>query len=62
MVFAWGFRDWNRINAAHIYAETKSENARKLRGFEVEKPLCLRFYQIHAMLLTYLSQDSKRPS
>lgn len=46
MIFAWGFRDWNRINAAHIYAETKQTNARK-------------FYQIHAMLLllTYLSQD-----
>ncbi|CAE7621910.1 fcp1 [Symbiodinium sp. CCMP2592] len=43
MVYAWGFRDWNRINAAHIYAQTKRKNARK-------------FYQIHAMLLTYLSQ------
>lgn len=45
MVYAWGFRDWNRINAAHIYAQTKRTNARK-------------FYQIHAMLLTYLSQDA----
>jgi len=44
MVFAWGFRDWNRVLAAHIYATTKDANARK-------------FYQIHAMFLTYLSQD-----
>jgi len=45
MVYAWGFRDWNRINAAHFYANTKGLNSRK-------------FYQIHAMLLTYLSQDA----
>jgi len=45
MVYAWGFRDWNRINAAHFYANTKELNSRK-------------FYQIHAMFLTYLSQDS----
>jgi hypothetical protein len=44
MVYAWGFRDWNRILAAHIYATTKEANARK-------------FYQIHAMFLTYLSQE-----
>jgi len=43
MVYAWGFRDWNRINAAHLYANTKEWNARK-------------FYQIHAMFLTYLAQ------
>eukprot|EP00442_Polarella_glacialis_P051628 CAMPEP_0115067308 /NCGR_PEP_ID=MMETSP0227-20121206/11315_1 /TAXON_ID=89957 /ORGANISM="Polarella glacialis, Strain CCMP 1383" /LENGTH=1121 /DNA_ID=CAMNT_0002453355 /DNA_START=49 /DNA_END=3414 /DNA_ORIENTATION=+ len=43
MCFGWGFQDWNEILAAHIYATTKPENARK-------------FYQIHAMLLTYLSQ------
>jgi len=45
MIYAWGFRDWNRINAAHIYAQSKKTNARK-------------FYQIHAMLLTYLSQEA----
>eukprot|EP00931_Biecheleriopsis_adriatica_P001869 TRINITY_DN10237_c0_g1_i2.p1 TRINITY_DN10237_c0_g1~~TRINITY_DN10237_c0_g1_i2.p1 ORF type:complete len:1062 (+),score=227.32 TRINITY_DN10237_c0_g1_i2:63-3188(+) len=44
MVYAWGFRSWDRINAAHFYATTKATNARK-------------FYQIHAMFLTYLSQD-----
>mmetsp|Transcript_81275 Transcript_81275/g.263563 ORF Transcript_81275/g.263563 Transcript_81275/m.263563 type:complete len:975 (-) Transcript_81275:413-3337(-) len=44
MVYAWGFRDWNEINAAHFYANTKELNARK-------------FYQIHAMFLTYLMQD-----
>ncbi|CAJ1358221.1 unnamed protein product [Effrenium voratum] len=43
MTYAWGFRDWNRINAAHFYAQSRVTNARK-------------FYQIHAMLLTYLSQ------
>eukprot|EP00445_Apocalathium_hangoei_P022769 CAMPEP_0203913052 /NCGR_PEP_ID=MMETSP0359-20131031/54073_1 /ASSEMBLY_ACC=CAM_ASM_000338 /TAXON_ID=268821 /ORGANISM="Scrippsiella Hangoei, Strain SHTV-5" /LENGTH=1072 /DNA_ID=CAMNT_0050839095 /DNA_START=44 /DNA_END=3260 /DNA_ORIENTATION=+ len=43
MVYAWGFRDWNRINAAHIYANTHELNSRK-------------FYQIHSMFLTYLSQ------
>lgn len=44
MQYAWGFRSWDRINAAHLYATTKRQNARK-------------FYQIHAMLLTYLSQE-----
>jgi hypothetical protein len=43
MVYAWGFQDWNRINAAHFYANTKEWNSRK-------------FYQIHAMFLTYLAQ------
>jgi len=43
MVYAWGFQDWNRINAAHLYANTVPTNSRK-------------FYQIHSMFLTYLSQ------
>jgi len=45
MVYAWGFQDWNRILAAHIYANTKELNARK-------------FYQIHGMFLAYLSQPA----
>ena len=44
MVYAWGFDDWNRILAAHIFATTKPLNSRK-------------FYQILGLLLAYLSQD-----
>lgn len=43
MVYAWGFRDWNNINSAHFHANTRTLNSRK-------------FYQIHGMFLTYLSQ------
>jgi hypothetical protein len=43
IAFGWGFNDWNKILAAHLYASTRPQNARK-------------FYQIHAYLLTYLSQ------
>eukprot|EP00929_Paragymnodinium_shiwhaense_P117468 TRINITY_DN8807_c0_g1_i4.p1 TRINITY_DN8807_c0_g1~~TRINITY_DN8807_c0_g1_i4.p1 ORF type:complete len:1098 (+),score=150.86 TRINITY_DN8807_c0_g1_i4:88-3381(+) len=45
IVYAWGFRDWNHINAAHLYATSVPLNSRK-------------FYQIHAMFLTYLSQPA----
>lgn len=44
MTYAWGFKDWNYINAAHIYATSLELNSRK-------------FYQIHAMFLSYLSQE-----
>ncbi|CAK9026508.1 Ribosomal protein L15, partial [Durusdinium trenchii] len=62
---------WNRINAAHIYAQSKKTNARK-RGSSVQPSPTVElgvlrrlgstegFYQIHAMLLTYLSQDMFR--
>merc|ERR1740129_531773 len=44
MVYAWGFDDWNRINAAHFYLNDHQSNSRKA-------------YQIHQMFLTYLMQD-----
>jgi len=44
MVWGWGFDDWNRILAAHVFATTRALNSRK-------------FYQVLGLLMAYLSQD-----
>ena len=44
MVWGWGFDDWNRILAAHVFATTRALNSRK-------------FYQILGLLMAYLSQE-----